>query len=260
VAADGTVAVSYYDFRNNTLASSALTEYWLAYCHPSATTPARDSANWNEVRLTNTSFDLEQAPGNRLGDYEGLAAAGNDFVAVWGMPDGTGTSQESIFFRRAISRGSSTAPSSVRPDGATPLNQPSQPELGDCLTAVLGNAVATLAEHGAVLPGQVAFEIRFAAGIGPQPVRGLAPLRRSAGCTPDPCRPGRRRGGPAIAHDPRRAGVRGSRSPRGLSVVCGSRQQPRCGRVRGPLEPYSWPAEPEAKAAVRPGTDLCSAM
>jgi hypothetical protein len=62
-----------------------------------------------EARLTNTSFDLEQAPGNWLGDYEGLAAAGNDFVAVWGMPNGSATNQESIFFRRSISGGSSTA-------------------------------------------------------------------------------------------------------------------------------------------------------
>jgi hypothetical protein len=45
-----------------------------------------------------------------LGDYEGLAAAGNDFVAVWGMPDGSATGQESIFFRRAIS-GKSMTPS-----------------------------------------------------------------------------------------------------------------------------------------------------
>jgi hypothetical protein len=34
-----------------------------------------------------------------LGDYEGLAAAGKAFVAVWGMPDGSATGQESIFFR-----------------------------------------------------------------------------------------------------------------------------------------------------------------
>jgi hypothetical protein len=61
------------------------------------------------VRLTDTSFNLELAPSRTsigftgsyfLGDYEGLAAAGNDFVAVWGMPDGSATNQESIFFRR----------------------------------------------------------------------------------------------------------------------------------------------------------------
>jgi hypothetical protein len=111
VAADGTVAVTYYDFRNNTPAPGCPTDYWMAFCHPTALAPATNPANWNEVRLTNTSFDLEQAPtfpfGNNqtqgaywLGEYEGLAAAGNDFVAVWGMPDGSATPEESIFFRR----------------------------------------------------------------------------------------------------------------------------------------------------------------
>jgi hypothetical protein len=103
VAADGTVAVSYYDFRNNTAAPGALTDYWLAY----APAPATNPAAWGEVRLTDASFNLEQAPTRFngaffLGDYEGLAAAGNDFVAAWGMPDGSATAQESIFFRRAI--------------------------------------------------------------------------------------------------------------------------------------------------------------
>jgi hypothetical protein len=110
VAADGTVAVSYYDFRNNTPAPGALTDYWLAYCHPSPTAPATDAANWSEVRLTDASFDLEQAPTRFfgafwLGDGEGLAAAGNDFVAVWAMPDGTSTGKSSIFFRRVMSTG-----------------------------------------------------------------------------------------------------------------------------------------------------------
>jgi hypothetical protein len=95
--------VSYYDFRNNTPAAGALTDYWLAYAPAAATNPNA----WGEVRLTNTSFNLEQAPtrfngGYFLGDYEGLAAAGNDFVAAWGMPDGTSTGQESIYFRRAV--------------------------------------------------------------------------------------------------------------------------------------------------------------
>jgi hypothetical protein len=108
VAADSTVAVSYYDFRNNTPAPGALTDYWLATCHPSTTTPATNPANWSELRLTNSSFNLEQAPTRFggdfwLGDSEGLAAAGKDFVAVWSMPDGTSTGMSSIFFRRAIS-------------------------------------------------------------------------------------------------------------------------------------------------------------
>jgi hypothetical protein len=117
VAADGTVAVTYYDFRNNTGASGTLTDYWLAYCRPSASTPATDPANWGEVRLTSTSFNLEQAPGRFggdffLGDYEGLAAAGNNFAAVWGMPDGAAAGQESIFFRTALSN-KAQAPAAV---------------------------------------------------------------------------------------------------------------------------------------------------
>jgi hypothetical protein len=91
-----------------------LTDYWLAYCHPSASTPATNPANWSEVRLTDASFALEQAPTRFygaffLGDYEGLAAVGNDFVAAWGMPDGSATSQESIFFRREFSTGGHSA-------------------------------------------------------------------------------------------------------------------------------------------------------
>jgi hypothetical protein len=121
VAADGTVAVTYYDFRNNTPAHGALTDYCLAYCRPSASVPATNPANWSEIRLTDTSFNLEQAPSRTwfdvnfwLGDYEGLAAAGNDFVAVWGMPDGTNTNQESVYFRRAISADSGTNRAATR--------------------------------------------------------------------------------------------------------------------------------------------------
>jgi hypothetical protein len=118
VAADGTVAVSYYDFRNNTPSAGALTDYWVAYSRPSAGRSAPNLNNWNEVRLTDTSFDLEQADTRFngayfLGDYDGLAAVGNDFVAVWGMPDGTANSQESIFFRRAISSDSMTTSGAV---------------------------------------------------------------------------------------------------------------------------------------------------
>src|SRR5262249_51357693 len=90
-------------------------DYWLAYCHPSATAPATNPANWREARLTDTSFNLEQAPvpGENsilggsfwLGEYEGVAAAGKDLVAVWGVPNGRSTGQESIFFRRINSVG-----------------------------------------------------------------------------------------------------------------------------------------------------------
>ena len=76
VAADGTVSVSYYDFRNNTPAPGALTDAFLVHSHDSG-------ATWAENRLTPTSFDIEQAPvarGYFLGDYEGLTSAGARFM------------------------------------------------------------------------------------------------------------------------------------------------------------------------------------
>src|SRR5262249_29388761 len=73
VAADGTVAVTYSDFRNNTPDPGAPTDYWIVHCHANCADPA----SWvNENRLTTTSFDIEQAPAARgpfgffVGDYE----------------------------------------------------------------------------------------------------------------------------------------------------------------------------------------------
>jgi hypothetical protein len=111
VAADGTVAVTYYDFRNNTSAPGLLTDYWMVHAHPN--TDLTNPASWtSENRLTESSFDLEKAgihsgvpAGYFVGDYEGLSAAGNQFAAFWSMPhtnpDGT-NDIGSIFFREAL--------------------------------------------------------------------------------------------------------------------------------------------------------------
>jgi hypothetical protein len=103
VAADGTVAVTYYDFRNNTEAADLPTDYFVVHCHPGASvTECTSESDWvNEVKLTNTSFDMRQAPfagGFFTGDYEGLASEGNDFGAFFGQTHGTDPG--SIFFRR----------------------------------------------------------------------------------------------------------------------------------------------------------------
>jgi hypothetical protein len=86
VAADGTVAVAYYDFRNNDANPGVPTDYWIAHCHATCSNPA----SWSgESRLTTTSFDIEQAPAARgpfgyfLGEYEGLTNIGNAFVPVF---------------------------------------------------------------------------------------------------------------------------------------------------------------------------------
>jgi hypothetical protein len=106
VAADGTVAVTYYDFRNNTSDPGLPTDYWMVHAH--ANTDLTKPASWtSENRLSNSSFDMEQVfiipeGWHFLGDYMGLSAAGSNFAALWAMPlnnpDGT-IDPDSIFFR-----------------------------------------------------------------------------------------------------------------------------------------------------------------
>src|SRR5438067_1346690 len=57
VSSDGTVAVTYYDFRNNTPSTSTLpTDAFVVFSHDGGVTFG------SEVRLTTTSFDLDLAP------------------------------------------------------------------------------------------------------------------------------------------------------------------------------------------------------
>ncbi len=95
VSTDGTIGVTYYDFRNNTPAPGLPTDYFIVHCH-AATSSCADPANWTETRLTETSFNMENAPVARgffTGDYEGLAVAGNQFRPVFVQAGGTaGTS------------------------------------------------------------------------------------------------------------------------------------------------------------------------
>jgi hypothetical protein len=102
VAADGTVAVTYYDFQNNTPASDLKTDYFVVHCHPGVAVSCTNEDDWgDEVKLTDVSFDMRRAPnagGFFTGDYEGLASAGTDFGAFFSQPHGSDPG--SIFFRR----------------------------------------------------------------------------------------------------------------------------------------------------------------
>jgi hypothetical protein len=104
VAANGTIGVSYYDFRFNDPNPGLPTDRWLVQCHPVATSPAADPACWNsEVRLTASSFNIEAvvtvfAGKFTLGDYFGLATAKNDFVGTFVQPDQNNVT--SVFFTR----------------------------------------------------------------------------------------------------------------------------------------------------------------
>lgn len=75
VAADGTLGVAYYDFRDDAEGDAyLLTSYWLA--------TSTDGVNWTERRISGP-FDLRIAPDARglfLGDYQGLVSAGTDFI------------------------------------------------------------------------------------------------------------------------------------------------------------------------------------
>jgi hypothetical protein len=107
VAQDGTVSVTYYDFRNNTPNANTLpTDYWVVHCHASETGDcSRGSQYGAEVRLTNAPFNMERAPdagGYFLGDYEGLAndvaGEGTEFTPLFSRPQGV--DRATIFFRR----------------------------------------------------------------------------------------------------------------------------------------------------------------
>jgi hypothetical protein len=93
VTRSGIVALSYYDFRNFDGAPDgpANTDYWLA----TFTDDGSALHVATESRLTDASFDIEQAPwagGFFLGDYEGLESAGDDVHAVFVTTVGNGPS------------------------------------------------------------------------------------------------------------------------------------------------------------------------
>jgi hypothetical protein len=91
VAANGDVAVTYYDFRNDTPGDAALsTDYWIVHHHAS---DPFDSAHFSdESRITPASFNMRTAPyaiGYFLGDYEGLDSFGNTFTPFFVQANGT---------------------------------------------------------------------------------------------------------------------------------------------------------------------------
>lgn len=96
VTSTGTVGVSYYDFRNNTPEPGLPTDVWLASSHDGGGT-------WSELHLGGP-FDVETAPTARgywPGDYQGLAAAGNDLLAYFVMATGNAADPTDVYFARA---------------------------------------------------------------------------------------------------------------------------------------------------------------
>jgi hypothetical protein len=87
VLPDGTVGVSYYDFRFNDPASGGTdTDHWLVHCHATVEDCSLAGIWDEEVRVTPTSFDSRHAPVARgffLGDYVGLDDDGTHLTAFF---------------------------------------------------------------------------------------------------------------------------------------------------------------------------------
>ena len=97
VAANGTVGVAYYDFRNNDSAAGLPTDYWFTSCTSACTSPG----SWVETHV-NGSFDMENAPvarGYFLGDYEGIATTGNDFGLLFARSGDSPNTSDVVYTR-----------------------------------------------------------------------------------------------------------------------------------------------------------------
>jgi hypothetical protein len=99
VAADGTIAVSYYDFRNHFAGSPFLeTDHWIVHCHPSSAS-CTSSADWLFESHVAGPFDMRKAPNARgyfLGDYMAMPAAGTRFKPVF-VQSGPGSGRSDVF-------------------------------------------------------------------------------------------------------------------------------------------------------------------
>jgi Neuraminidase (sialidase) len=98
VNATGGVAVTYYDFRNQTGAPGVETDFWSEVSKDGGST-------WSETRLTDTSFDITTAPvapasrGYFLGDYEGLSSHGSTFYNLFVVTTGSLSNRTDVVFR-----------------------------------------------------------------------------------------------------------------------------------------------------------------
>lgn len=107
VTRDGTIGVTYYDFRRNTPAAGALTDYWIVTCRGPAC--GRDAARWREQHVGG-SFDVTLAPltgarGFFLGDYMGLDHAGPTFVSMFAMTRTEPGNQQDMFVAGVLPSG-----------------------------------------------------------------------------------------------------------------------------------------------------------
>jgi len=119
VRANGTIGVTYYDFRSNTSDPATLpTELIFAR--------SADGMTWQENRLT-AAFDLATAPfagGLFIGDYQALTSANNVFVPVYVRTNsGNGANRTDVFAAplRTLPLTAAAAGTTARPAAAPAL-------------------------------------------------------------------------------------------------------------------------------------------
>jgi hypothetical protein len=144
VRSDGTIGVTYYDFRSNTADPATLpTDYWIVR--------SSDGVSWRESRVAGP-FDLATAPisdGLFLGDYQALIAIGDLFVPFYATTNGTDLSNRSDILDSLVSSaGTAAAAQSARvPETKALMRAPTAlplattPELARRLTASIGRTM-----------------------------------------------------------------------------------------------------------------------
>jgi hypothetical protein len=144
VRSDGTIGVTYYDFRSNTADPATLpTDYWIVR--------SSDGVSWRESRVAGP-FDLATAPfsdGLFLGDYQSLIAIGDLFVPFYATTNGTDLSNRSDILDSLVSSAGTAAAAQsarvaetealMRAPAALPLA--TTPELARRLTASIGRTM-----------------------------------------------------------------------------------------------------------------------
>ena len=98
VLPNGTVAVTYYDNRNNTPDPGFLTDYFVVVSKDGG-------ATWTESQITPESFDDETAPvarGYFLGDYQGLTNDGSAFKSFFVQTNSGDTSNRTDVFASTV--------------------------------------------------------------------------------------------------------------------------------------------------------------
>ena len=92
VLTDGTIGVTYFDFRNDASDKTTLpTDYWFV--------SSTDAVHWSEQHISG-SFDLDLAPdaeGLFLGDYQALAVVGNVFTPFYVQTTDTGSNSTDAY-------------------------------------------------------------------------------------------------------------------------------------------------------------------